>query len=163
MQIFKSICRLEKKLGHFENFTFFWILKCSKHRIRADAGSVINYFLVILSAISPSFIEIRPLAAKIWPKHCTWGSESPMWPLSKNWKIWISSTMKIHFDEEGECFAPLPSLWRVPQVSPIEKSFQKSFGDGTVMIFDDLSHGVHDFSVEGPERRTGGTHMVDIW
>ena len=31
------------------------------------------------------------------------------------------------------------------------------------MIFDDLSNGVHDFSVEGPEGSAFGTHMVDFF
>ena len=49
----------------------------------------------------------------------------------------------------------LHSVWPGPlwtDFSPIKRTFQKSFGLGTAMIFDDLSHGVHDFSVEGPER-----------
>ena len=57
----------------------------------------------------------------------------------------------------------LHSVWPGPlwtDFSPIERMFQKSFGDGTAMIFDDLSHGVHDFSVEGPERWTRGTLLV---
>ena len=48
----------------------------------------------------------------------------------------------------------LHSVWPGPlwtDFSPIERTFQKSFGLGSAMIFDDLSHGVHDFSVEGPE------------
>ena len=60
----------------------------------------------------------------------------------------------------------LHSVWPGPlwtDFSPIERTFQKSFGLGTAMIFDDLSHGVHDFSVEGPEIQKPGTHMVDFW
>ena len=48
----------------------------------------------------------------------------------------------------------LQSVWPGPlwtDFSPIERTFQKSFGLGIPMIFDDLSHGIHDFSVEGPE------------
>ena len=44
----------------------------------------------------------------------------------------------------------LHSVWPGPlwtDFSPIERTFQKSFGLGSAMIFDDLSHGVHDFSV----------------
>ena len=122
MPILKSTCRLEKKLWHFENFIFFWNWKCSKHGVPTNASSTINHFVLIWSTIPPSFIEIRPLALKIWPKHHTWGSESPMWPLFKIWKTLISITSQIHFNEEGECFAPIPSLWRVPQV------FQRDIG-----------------------------------
>ena len=48
----------------------------------------------------------------------------------------------------------LHSVWPGPlwtDFSPIERTSQKSFGLGIPMIFDDLSHGVHDFFVEGPE------------
>ena len=57
----------------------------------------------------------------------------------------------------------LHSVWPGPlwtDFSPIERTFQKSFGDGTAMIFDDLSHGVHDFSVEGPEHLSRSTLLV---
>ena len=49
----------------------------------------------------------------------------------------------------------LQSVWPGPlwsDFSPIERTFQKSFGVGIAMIFDDLSHGVHDFHVDGPDR-----------
>ena len=132
MPIFKSNCRLEQKLWHFEHFIFFWKWKCSKRKIPTNVGLTINHFALIWSTIYSSFIEICPLAAKIWPKHHTWGSESPMWPLTKKLKLLILSTMKIHFDEEGECFAPLPSLWRVPQVPEVIRGwdphdFRRSF------------------------------------
>ena len=60
----------------------------------------------------------------------------------------------------------LHSVWPGPlwtDFSPIERTFQKSFGDGSAMIFDDLSHGVHDFSVEGPEILNRGTLLVTFW
>ena len=60
----------------------------------------------------------------------------------------------------------LHSVWPGPlwtDFSPTERTFQKSFGLGSAMIFDDLSHGVHDFSVEGPEPLTSGTLLVTFW
>ena len=84
MQIFKSICQLEKKLCHFEIFVIFSNWKYSKPSILQDAGSDINYFIDIWSTILPNFIEIRSQETKIWQKHHARGSESQMWPPSKN-------------------------------------------------------------------------------
>ena len=56
----------------------------------------------------------------------------------------------------------LHSVWPGPlwtDFSPIKRTFQKSFGDGILMIFDDLSHGVYDFFVEGSER----WKFLNIW
>ena len=142
MQSFRSICRLEKKLWHFENFDFFWNIKFTKHRITKDAGSTRNNLQLVLFTIPPSFIEIRSLTAKFGPKSYPWGSESQMWPLNKNSKILYSYGFEIHLNKEGECFAPLLPFGKVPQV------------------FDDLSHGVHDFFVEGPETLTRGTLLA---
>ena len=71
MPIFKSICRLEKKLWHFENLIFFLNWKCSKHRIPTDADSTMNHFVVrsILLPIRPwgPTLENRGVLHSVWP------------------------------------------------------------------------------------------------
>ena len=60
----------------------------------------------------------------------------------------------------------LHSVWPGPlwtDFSPIERTFQKSFFFGGAMIFDDLSHGVHDFSVEGLDTSKPNTVLVLFW
>ena len=69
MQIFKSFCRLEKKLCHFENFAFCVNRKYWETKVSTFVDFTIKKSHVIRSKLFPSFIEIRPLVAKIWSDH----------------------------------------------------------------------------------------------
>ena len=57
-----------KKLWHFENFTFFCNWKFSKPTIRKDVGSIINYFVLILSRVR-QMVRSTLLPNRPWGQH----------------------------------------------------------------------------------------------